>query len=60
MPILSAWLFVNSELMAYYKFQSLIYSLVHIFVRACVKIGITTQKVRQQGITHLNTISGST
>lgn len=36
------------------------YSLVHVFVHACVNIGITTQKVRQRSITHLNTISGST
>lgn len=58
--ILSAWLFVNFELIAYYKFQSLMYSLVHVFVHACVNIRITTQKVRQRSITHLNTISGST
>lgn len=60
MHVLSAWLFVNFELIAYYKFQSLIYSLVHVFVHACVNIGITMQKVRQKSITHLNTISGST
>lgn len=57
---LSAWLFVNFELMAYYKFQSLVYSLVPVFVHACVKIWITMQKVRQQSITHLNTILAST
>lgn len=53
MHVLSAWLFVNFKLIAYYKFQSLIYSLVHVFVHACVNIGITTQKVRQKSITHL-------
>lgn len=60
MYVLSTWLFVNFELIAYCKFQSLIYSLVHVSVHACVNTGITMQKERQKSVTHLNTVSGST